>query len=259
MKKRIISLLTATILLLLLPLSFSGADNGTYNDAYGSTYWDSTNGAYMYNQPHYGIVICRQLSVRNRPSTSGSSYETLTNGKPVKILGYVPQSYNGEEYYVVERAAGGFISNTGNTSYGYVKASLVKMDPEFIFADRLLNLYTTPWGDGQKNGEQRNRYFLVLSQYSNWYAVQTMESNPGTSFIRSSDIYSSYYSKKVVVVWDTDLYDEESMYKIQSVSRFTSGRQVDVSGGYTLVVFNEGAPNEFRAWINTMYIARVIN
>ena len=78
MFRRILSLLAA--LLFLLPLSVAGADGE-------ASYWDETIQAMRYDQPHYGVVICNQMNVRNRASTSGSAYGKIRNGQPVKILG----------------------------------------------------------------------------------------------------------------------------------------------------------------------------
>ena len=72
MKKRILPLLTAAVLLLfMLPLSFAGGDGYYYDD---HAYWDSGSNCYMYSDTHYGIVICKQMKVRNTPSTGGKEY-----------------------------------------------------------------------------------------------------------------------------------------------------------------------------------------
>ncbi len=243
MNKRILSLLSA-VLLLLLPLAVAGADS--------STYWDSTSQSYYFNEPHYGIVICRQMNVRNRAATSGTSYGQIKNGQPVRILGISQDS----KFYVLDLQSCGF--NAAPGSYGFAKSSLIKIDPEFYYAPSTIDLYATPWGDGMKNGEQSKRFFLILSQYSGWYAVQTLESSPGTSFIRVSST-PQYYLGKYVVTWDAPLYDEYSGAQIQTARRFTSGRMVNMSGDRALLVFNDGAANEFRAWIPMQYIAPVID
>lgn len=49
MKKRILAAVSALVLLLLL-VSAAGAD--------GPSTWDPVNQAYMYNEEHYGVVIC---------------------------------------------------------------------------------------------------------------------------------------------------------------------------------------------------------
>ena len=243
MNKRILSLLSA-VLLLLLPLAVAGADS--------STYWDSASQSYYFNEPHYGIVICRQMNVRNRAATSGTSYGQIKNGQPVRILGISQDS----KFYVLDLQSCGFNAAAG--SFGFAKSSLIKIDPEFYYAPSTIDLYATPWGDGMKNGEQSKRFFLIISRNNGWCAVQTLESSPGTSFIRIGST-PQYYQGKYVVTWDAPLYDEYSGAQIQTAKRFTSGRMVNMSGDRALLVFNEGAANEFRAWIPMLYIAPVID
>ena len=173
MSKRVLSMLAA-LLFLLLPLSVAGADGE-------ASYWDATYQAMRYDEPHYGIVLCRQMNVRNKASTSGSTYGQIKNGQPVKILGI---SSDGN-FYVLDLQSCGF-ANAAPGSFGYAKSSLIRMDPTFFYAGSMTDLYATPWGDGKKNGEQGQRYFLIISSYGSWYAVQTMDSTPGTSFVRRS-------------------------------------------------------------------------
>ena len=243
MTKRFLSLLTA-VLILFLPLVVAEAE--------GSVYWDSVTQSYCYDEPHYGIVICRQMNVRNRAATSGTSYGQIKNGQPVKIFG-VTQDNN---FYVLDLQSCGF-ANAAPGSFGYAKSSLIKIDPQFIHATKLLDLYATPWGDGKKNGEQTNRFFLIVSQYGSWYAVQTQESAPGTSFINAGSI-PLYYQSKYVVTWDAPLYDDYGN-QIQTAKRFTFGYMENQSIDRTKLVFNRGEANEFRAWIPTLFIAPVID
>ena len=243
MTKRFLALLVA-VLILLLPLVIAEAD--------GSVYWDSTSQSYYYDEPHYGIVICRQMNVRNRAAASGTSYGQIKNGQPVKVLGVTQDN----KFYVLDLQSCGF-TNAAPGSFGYAKSSLIKIDPQFIYATKLLDLYATPWGDGKKNGEQMNRFFLIISQYGSWYAVQTQETAPGTSFIKAASI-PLYYQSKYVVTWDAPLYDDYGN-QIQIAKRFTSGYMENQSGDRTKLVFNRGEANEFRAWIPTQYIAPVIN
>ena len=242
MKKRLLVMITIVIMLMLL-LPAAHAD--------GYTTWDPVNQAYMYNDAHYGIVICTKMNVRNQPSTSGSTYGSIRNGQPVKILG-VTQDGN---FYLLDLASCGISSDQ---YYGYAKASLIKIDPEYLIASRLLNLYATPWGDGMKNGEQTNRAFLVISEENGWYAVQATETTPGTAFIRTKDAPANY-TGRYIVTWDTDLYDDNTIAKYQSVKRFTVGSLIGVSGDYSRMLFNEGTANEFYAWVYNQYLAPVIN
>ena len=244
MKNRILSLLAAAVLLLLLPLSVAGAD--------GVAYWDPQSRSFLYTEPHYGIVICTKMNVRNRAATSGSAYGSIRNGQPVKILG----TSENDDFYVLDLASCGF--SNASATYGYAKKSLISIDPEYFATTKTTNLYATPWGDGLKNGEQNNRYFLIISEHSGWYAVQATENSPGTAFVKMSDV-SRTYQGRYVVTWDTQLLDESSWAQIQNVKRFTVGRLVQNQGDYSLMIFNEGAANEFRAWILTQYIAPLLN
>lgn len=244
MIRRILSLLAA-VLLALLPLAVAAAD--------GSTYWDSASQSYFYDEPHFGIVICTKMNVRNRAATNGTSYGQIRNGQPVRILGITQDS----KFYVLDLQSCGF-SSAAPGSYGYAKSSLIRMDPEFFYASSTLDLYATPWGDGKKNGEQTKRFFLVIAQYGGWYAVQTMESNPGTSFIRAGSV-PLYYQSRYVVTWDAPLYDEYTGAQFRNAKRFTTGRMINMTAERALLIFNEGAADEFRAWIPRLYIAPLIN
>ena len=261
MKKRILSVLTVAVLLLLvlLPLSVAGA---------GGTYWDGNPNANLYtdvyNPTHYGIVICRQMHVRDTPSTSGKSYGQIKNGQPVKILGVSDDN----NFYILDLESCGFQGVTPG-SYGYAKSTLIKMDPQFIATTRLTKTYATPWSRDLKNGEQSGRFFLVLAEHSNWYAVQLMDTTPGTAFIRSGDVgqYSRSIGNTYVVTWDTNIYAEQDWRSLGTAKRFTTcelmssylGSGDSISNEYSLVLFNPGEKNEFTAWILNQYIAPMIN
>lgn len=245
MKNRILSLLLAAILLcLFLPLSAAGAD--------GASYWDAASRSYLYYEPHYGIVICRQMSVRNQPSTRGSTYCQIKNGQPVKILG---ASENGD-FYVLDLASCG-VKNAAPGAFGFAKSALIKMDPEYYYAASNTYLYATPWGDGKMNGEQTGRYFLIISAGNGWYAIQTNDSAPGTSFIKASQV-AAVYQSKYVVTWDAPVYDDAGN-QIQIVKRFTTGFLTNMNGESAQLVFNRGQANEFSAWIALQYIAPLLN
>ena len=49
------------------------------------------------------------------------------------------------------------------------------------------------------------------------------------------------------------------MIKSGVVKRFTVGSLIGISGEFSRMVFNEGKNNEFRAWVNSQYVAPVIN
>ena len=257
MKNRILSILFAvSLLVMLLPLSFACADGGYGGSGgYSTTYYDANYNAYMYSDPHIGIVICQRMNVRNRASTSGSTYCQIKNGQPVKVLGITSDN----NFYVLDLDSCGATSNPGG--FGYAKASLIKIDPEFFATTRMTNLYATPWTTDIKNGEQSGRFFLVLAQYSNWYAVQTMETSPGTSFVRMSDVgqYTQAYHTMYVVTWDTAAYDASTWAQLPNVKRFTPGSLQNISGDYTLLLFNEGTANQYSAWVPSQYVAPILN
>ena len=247
MSKRVLSMLAA-LLFLLLPLSVAGADGE-------ATVWDQTYQAMRYEEPHYGIVLCRQMKVRNKPSTSGKDYGQIKNGQPVKILGITSDS----KFYVLDLASCGFAGAVPGT-YGYAKSSLIKMDPTFFYVSKTTDLFATPWGDGIKNGEQVGRYLMVISKHGNWYAVQTMESYPGTSFVKTGVVRQSYQSK-YIITWNAQLYENEyTATPFRTVKRFSlTGRLMNIIGDRALLVFNEGKTDQFSAWISSQYIAPVLN
>lgn len=247
MKNRILSLLLAAMLLcLFLPLSASCAESNP------GSYWDAATRSFLYYEPHFGIVICRQMSVRDRASTSGKTLGQIKNGQPVKILGTSEKG----DFYVLDLASCG-VKGAVPGSYGYAKSALIKMDPEYYYAASNTLLYATPWGDGKMNGEQTGRYFLIISAGNGWYAIQTNDNAPGTSFIRAGSV-AAVYQSKYVVTWDAPLYDDAGN-QIQTVSRFTTGFLTNISGDSAQLVFNKGQANEFTAWIATLYIAPLIN
>ena len=248
MKKHLFVFLAAALLMLVF--SFSAL-------ADGPTYWDDGTQSYQFYAPSYGIVICRQMTVRDRAATNGASLGSLKNGQPIKILG---KSADGN-FYVVDLASCG-IQNAGGLTVGYAKSSLIKIDPQFLASTRLTNIYATPWSTALKNGEHVDRFWLVLDQQSNWYAVQAMESSVGTGFILANDIGNySNYQQKYVITWDNiPLLDESTWAQTQTLRRFSVGTAVSISGNdYTLLVFNEGQPTEFRGWVSDQYIAPIIN
>ncbi len=253
MKKRLLVFLVAAVLLSLLSLSAALADIGSANVA---TYWDSVSQANLFYEPHYGIVTCRNMTIRDRAATSGTSYGSIKNGQPVKILGI---SGDGN-FYMIDLASCGF-QNTGAATYGFGKASLIKIDPQFLACTRLTDIYATPWSTSLKIGEHVDRYWLVLDQNYGWYAVQAMESTAGTGFILSSDIgYYSNYQQKYIITWNNvPLLDEYSWAQTRTLDRFSVGNVYSVSGDYTLLVFNEGQATEYRGWVSNQFVAPIIN
>ena len=258
---RILSLILAVVLLLGLGLSCAAADgeygygNNTGNWS-GSAIWDPTMQCYVYDQPHYGIVLCTRMTVRATPSTSGSSLGRITNGQPVKIIGVTQK----EDWFVIDLQSCNFAGAQPGT-YGYGKASLIKMDAQWVYSDKTVNLYATPWARDKKNGEQGNRFFLLIDQYSGWYAVQTQETTPGTSFIRSEDIAfkSMYYQNQYVIVWDAPLYDVDTWATIQTVKRFTLCTVIDEIENHYKVIINQGTANETQGWIDKQNAGQIIN
>ena len=246
MKKLLLVFLAAVLLTL---VAFSAV-------ADGPSYWDEATKSYLYSMPTYGIVICRQMNVRDKASTSGTSFGQIKNGQPVKILG---KSSDGN-FYMLDLASCGF-KNTGSATYGFAKSSLIKIDPQFIASTKSTNLYATPWSANLKNGEQSDRFFLIIDQQYNWYAVQATENAPGTAFIQMGDVgYYSNYQQKKVIVWDNvPLLDESSWVQTQTLKRWSVGNVYSDTGEYSLLVFNEGQPNEVRGWVSNQYAASIIN
>lgn len=253
---RILSAMLAAVLSLLFCLPCALADGEASWDS-ASASWDPNAQAYLYDGEHYGIVLCIRMNVRNAPSTGARAYGMIRNGQPVRIVGVT----DNRQFYLLDLESCGFGSAGGGVTYGYAKSSLIKMDPEFIATTGLTNLYATPWSREKKNGEQTNRFFLVIEAYDNWYAVQATETSPGTAFIRIQDVgrYNNGYQNLRVVTWDTDLYEEGSWARSRSVSRFSVGNVISRSYDSCLMVFNEGTASEFRGWIRTQYTAPIIN
>ena len=251
---RIFSLMLALVLLSTLFASLAFADAG-----YAMWTWDPTAQAYLYTESHNGIVLCTRMTVRDRASTAGKSLGTIRNGQPVKIMGITQVNNPANAFYLVDLASCG-IKNATPGSYGYVKTSLIKMDPFFVATTKTTNLYATPWSTDLKNGEQGNRFFLVIGESANWYAVQTADGSAGTSFIRTGDIgWYSTGSTNYVITWDTPVYDETTWAQIQTVKRLSVGSLVTMNSDHYLLVFNQGKANEFRGWVPSLYIAPLVN
>ena len=252
---RILSLLLAAVLLLGLGLSAGCASaDGEGSNWSGSAIWDQDLQCYLFDNAHYGVVICRQMTVREKPSTSGKEYAKIGNSQPMKVVGFTQN----EDWYVIDL---GSIGIDNGIQYGYGKASLIKLDPQWIYSDKTLPLYATPWSRDKRNGEQGNRYFLVIDQYNGWYAVQTQESSPGTSFVRSSDVpqYSLYYQSQYVINWECPCFDEQSWAVLQTIKRNTVGTVIGEIDDFYMVVFNAGTEKEFRGWINKEFCGLIIN
>ena len=250
---RILSLVFALALLFLLAVPPAVADG------YATSYWDPAMGLYLYYGNHYGIVLCTKMTVRDKPATNGASLGSIKNGQPVKILGISRLNDMANAFYLVDLPSTG-IAKADPGSVGYVKASLIKMDPYFVATTKTTNLYTTPWSTDLKNGEQANRFFLVIDESPNWYAVQTADGSAGTSFIRTSDIGA--YNKgdqKYVITGEAPVYDETTWAQIQTVKRMSVGTLVTVSGDHFLLIFNQGKTNEFRGWVPALYVTPIIN
>ncbi len=238
---RFLSLVLTLVLLsaLLVPPAFAD---------YATTYWDPAMGLYLYNGNHVGIVLGTKLTVREKPATNAPSLGSVKNGKPVKILGITKLNDPNNAFYLVDLPSTG-IKNADPHSVGYIKVSLMKMDPYYIAVKKLTNLYATPWSTELKNGEQNDRFFLVIDEGPNWYAVQTTSDSAGTSFIRAGDVAN--YSKGVlqyVVTWETPLYDEYTWAQTRTVKRFTVGRLISSGGDYVLLAFSD-KNGEYRGWI----------
>ncbi len=267
MKKGWIILL-ACLLLTVLAVSAAMAD--------GELAWDSETNSYYFTTPRYGIVICTKLTVRCEASTRAKSYGLLKNGEPVKILGTTEKS----DFYILDLPSCGFNNIAADATVGYVKTGMIKIDPEYIYSGKLLNLYATPWSlypsyqyintPKLKNGEQDGRYFIVIEQSDHWYAVQATDEKAGSAFIRIKDvpinnvpvqdINGFYYTPaRYVVTWDAPLLQESTWAQLDVVKKYTSGELLADNGDYMLLVFEKGTEKETRGYINKLYLAPIIN
>ena len=250
----------------------------THGIADGEMAWDEELRAYMFATPHYGIVICTQMNVRIQPDTRAKSLGKIKNGQPVKVLGITEKS----DFYILDVQSCG-INNAEEAQYGYVKSSLLKLDPAYIYSAKTLNLYSTPWSVNReeqwynapklKNGEQDNRYLLVIEQSDNWYAVQSSEDKPGTAFVRIKDVPINnmpvidpntngayYYTPiKYVVTWEAPLLDAATKVQTNVVKKYTAGEMLYEDAEYIMLVFNKGMPNEYRGLVSKLYLAPIIN
>ena len=252
-----VAIIMAVAISITVPVSARG-DNS--NDLY----WNEGMQAYEFGTPRYGIVICTKMNVRVKANASSKAYGQIKNGQPVKILGVTQKA----DFYVLDLASCGIKSDD---LYGYAKAGLIKMSPEFIYVSQLTNLYSTPWETDRntvwyqkqkhKNGEQNGRYFLVIEQKDDWYAVQAAESAPGTAFIRMRDVDANspeFYNETYVTTWEAPLLDESTWAQTRTVKRFTQGEFVAEYGEYILMSFNTGTANEYRGYINKLYLAPIL-
>lgn len=259
---KVLAMVIAFLMVIIALTATATADVGEY-------YWDQETQAYTFTTPAYGIVICTKMNVRNMASTKGKSYGQIKNGQPVKVIGVTQNA----DFYVLDLESCGF-KNVEPGSFGYAKTGLIKLNPQFIYVSKMTNLYSTPWNNEYnkawyqrqklKNGEQINRYFIVIDTYEDWYAVQTSESSPGTAFIKIKDVtrnnqYYGYYTSRYVTTWEAPLLDENTWAQKNVVKRFTEGEYIGDYGDYVLMSFNTGLANEYRGFINKQYIAPVIN
>lgn len=238
--------------------------------------WNEEMQAYIFNQPHYGIVICTQLNVRQEAKTNSKSLGKIKNGQPVKVIGITEKS----DFYLLDLASCGIASQEG-LSYGFVKSGLIKIDPEYIFVQKMLYLYASPWDSSPtietrqtpklRNGEQDNRYYLVIDQSERWYAIQATEERAGSAFVRIKDVpinaeqsadpkLSGQYvtPTKYVVTWEAPLLDE-TMSQIDTVKKYTPGEIAGEKDEFLLLILNKGQADERRGYINKLYLAPVIN
>lgn len=249
---RFLSLVLALVLLFTLAAPPARAD-------YAASYWDPAMGLYRYSGNHVGIVLATRLTVRERPATNAASLGSVKNGRPMRILGITRLDDPANAFFLVDLPSCG-VKDADPGSVGYVKVSLVKLDPYFIAATRLTNLYATPWSTELKNGEQNDRFFLVVDEGPGWYAVQTISDSAGTSFIRTGDVGN--YSKgalQYVVTWETPLYDEVTWTQTRTVKRFAVGRLISSGGDHVLMVFDEGKSTEYRGWIALEHASPLVN
>jgi hypothetical protein len=91
----------------------------------------------------------------------------------------------------------------------------------------------------------------AANQFRAWIQSQYITAFGGGS--------STVSGAEYVVIWETYGYDEYSRARGQKIPRFTSGYLAGSDGDSSLLVFNRGQNNEYRVWVNNLYVAPVIN
>ena len=210
---------------------------------------------YLYAEPHQGVVICTQLTVRGRASTNASALGRLKNGQLCSIVGH----YN--DWYIIDLAASGLTSNTN--TYGFVREGLVRQDPYWIVTTQYTYLYASPWRiDNLRNGEQANgRVLLVVEENYPWYCVQCKETSAGSAFVRFSDIgqFSQAGQNLYVVAEDKVPFYTDDWKNAGELSRLTIADVIDVSGEYSRVLLYAGTDKETTGWVRSFSLHRIVN
>jgi len=209
---------------------------------------------YLYAEPHPGIVVCTQLTVRNRPATGGKQIGQLKNMQICTIVG----KYN--DWYILDTYESGLPSDA--YAYGYAKDSLILQDPYWVVTTKYTPLYCSPWRmDNLRNGEQSGRVLLVIEENYPWYCVQCKESTAGSSFVRREDIgqYSTAEQNLYVVVQDKAELLSEDWAPVETLSRTTIADVIETRGAYSHVRLYAGTDKETIGWILSKYLQRIVN
>lgn len=243
MKLRTMRTLLITLAVIILSLTTANAEN----------FWTDDYSPYMFQYSQTGIVLCTQLTIRTEPSTSASEYGKLNNGQTCTIIGQY------DEWYIIDLSSldGGYFFSSYNP-YGFIKSSLVKLNPYWITLTQYTNLYADPWGSGVKNGEQSGRTMLVISESQDYYCVQCRDFNAGSSFIRKWDVGQYYTDGQVRYLVAEDgvpMYDSPWGDQVSKLSMYTIVTIDAYSDIYCHVTVNGGESG----WVKAHYIQQIIN
>ena len=194
-----------------------------------------------------GIVICTNVTIRNSPSTSASSYGQLHNGDVVHIL------YESNGWYAIDLATTG-LTNSGGV--GYAKSSLIKAAPYWIVLTSYTPVYADPWYTGNSNGElSTNTPLLVISENDDFFCVQTHTGVAGASFVRKNDvgrITSEFEQGWAVIVKGDATFITDNGYGTIKKNKLV---QISSWGEPNSYVFYDG----YYGWIDSDYLQPVIN
>ena len=228
-----------------------------YPPTYPEIYVEPANpyAQYFYPYSHTGTVVCSRCTLRSEPNARSQEYGKLTNGMTCKIAGKY------EDWLIIDMSSVHVSNNPGG--YAFVKSGLIKQDPYWIATTQYTYLYATPWQtDNMRNGEQSDRFFLVIEEQYPFYAVQCTERAAGTSFIYQWDIgqYSKEGQNLYLCVEDqVPVYEVPTGNVICTVDRYTIVNVNGQSNGMYHVTVNPGTSNEFYGCVNTQHFQRIIN
>ncbi len=137
----------------------------------------------MYANSWIGNVISTTCSIRESPDTRATR---LFQAKNLQELTIVGEYY---DWFIVDCYQSGLSSVPQN---GYVLKLYVKLGGYYITVNDQVKLYVDPWGTPLNNGQKAKsgETMFVISETSEWLCCQlkTEDRQPGSCFIRKSDI-----------------------------------------------------------------------